>query len=63
ISDNSYISVSSQTYFVNFFFKKLSRLQFLIADKLSAQLTAITAYHFMTCFVNIFFGVFQTLRD
>ncbi|KXI14960.1 hypothetical protein HMPREF3205_00131, partial [Streptococcus pasteurianus] len=54
---------SSQTYFVNFFFKKLSRLQFLIADKLSAQLTAITAYHFMTCFVNIFFGVFQTLRD
>ncbi|MCY7185769.1 hypothetical protein, partial [Streptococcus gallolyticus] len=45
------------------FFKKFSRLQFLIADKFAAQLTAIIAYHFMTYFVNIFFGIFQTLRN
>ncbi|CCF01763.1 Hypothetical protein SMA_0472 [Streptococcus macedonicus ACA-DC 198] len=38
-------------------------MQFLIADKLAAQLTAIIAYHFMIYFVNIFFGIFQTLRN
>ncbi|MBT1048330.1 hypothetical protein KJW53_05795, partial [Streptococcus macedonicus] len=63
LSDNNYISVSSRNFFVNIFFKKISKLQFLIADKLAAQLTAIIAYHFMIYFVNIFFGIFQTLRN